>query len=462
MDRLSVLDAEFLHLEDDVAHMHIAGVCLFNGPAPTLQELTALIDGKLHLIPRYRQVVQPVPLELGRPVWVDDEHFNIGYHIRHTALPRPGDDAELCALMARLMSQRLDRLRPLWEIWLVEGLADDRWALITKVHHCMVDGVSGVDLLTVVLDIDPGVHPQPPEPWSPFPRPSAAARVVDAWAGLADDLVGLARRLPGAARVPLPVLRSAWHDVEGLVTLGRRLLNTPPLSIEGTIGPHRVWCHSSVDLDDVRAIRATFGGTINDVVLAACAGGYRALLEKRGENVERAVVRSLVPVSVRASDAHGIFDNRVSALLYELPVHIDNPIARLSQVQRDMTGLKASHMAEAGEAMTTIGDILPPLAVGTISRLAMRVMHVLPQRSINTVTTNVPGPQFSLYCLGREMTAYYPFVPISHGVRIGTAILSYNGHLAFGITGDFDTAGDIDVLADAIRANVLELRDFTR
>ncbi len=462
MDRLSVLDAEFLHLEDDVAHMHIAGVCLFNGPAPTLDELTALVAGKLHLIPRYRQVVQPVPLELGRPVWIDDEHFNIGYHIRHTALPQPGDDTELCTLMARLMSQRLDRRRPLWEIWLVEGLADDQWALVTKVHHCMVDGVSGVDLLTVVLDIDPGVHPQPPEPWNPAPRPSGAARVVDAWAGLADDLVGLARRLPGAARVPLPVLRSAWHDLEGLVTFGRRLINTPPLSIEGSIGPHRLWCHSSVDLDDVRAIRAVFGGTINDVVLAACAGGYRALLLKRGEDVERAVVRTLVPVSVRAADAHGVLDNRVSALLYELPVGVDSPIERLGRVQHDMAALKASHMAEAGEAMTTIGGILPPIALGAISRTAMRVMHVLPQRSINTVTTNVPGPQFPLYCLGREMIAYYPFVPISHGVRIGTAILSYNGHLSFGVTGDFDTAGDIDLLADAIRASVMELHSFTR
>jgi diacylglycerol O-acyltransferase / wax synthase len=258
------------------------------------------------------------------------------------------------------------------------------------------------------------------------------------------------------------VLRSAWHDLEGLVTFGRRLLNTPPLSIEGSIGPHRVWCHSSVDLDDIRAIRAMFGGTINDIVLAACAAGYRALLLKRGENVDRAVVRSLVPVSVRAADAHGVLDNRVSAMLYELPVRIDSPIERLSQVQQDMAALKGSHMAEAGEALTTIGGIFPPIALGAISRTAMRVMHVLPQRSINTVTTNVPGPQFPLYCLGREMIAYYPFVPISHGVRIGTAILSYNGHLAFGVTGDFDSASDIDVLADAIRASVLELRAFSR
>jgi diacylglycerol O-acyltransferase len=457
MDRLSVLDAEFLLLEDDVSLMHIAGICVFDGTPPTLDELTALIAGKLHLIPRYRQVAESVPLELGRPVWVDDQHFNLGYHIRRTALPAPGDDTELRALMARLMSQRLDRHRPLWEIWLVEGLPEGRWALITKVHHCMVDGISGVDLLTVVLDIDPDVRPLPPQPWIPNPRPSAAARVIDAWTGLAEDVVGFARRMPGAARLPLPALRSAWHDLEGLITLGSRLLTTPPLSIEGTIGPHRAWSHASVSLEDVRTIRTALGGTVNDVVLAACAGGYRTLLEKRGEDVDRAVVRSLVPVSVRAPEAHGVFDNRVSALLYALPVDIVDPVVRLIRVHRDMADLKRSHMAEAGEAVTTIGDLVPPFAVGSISRLAMRVMHVLPQRSINTVTTNVPGPQFPLYCLGREMTAYYPFVPISHGVRIGTAILSYNGQLAFGVTGDFDTASDVDVLADAIRASVLEL-----
>jgi diacylglycerol O-acyltransferase len=462
VDRLSVLDAEFLSIEDDVAHMHIAGVCVFDGPAPSLDELTALVEGKLHLIPRYRQVVQSVPLDLGRPVWVDDTHFNIGYHIRHTALPRPGDDTELCALMARLMSQPLDRRRPLWEIWMVEGLADDQWALVTKVHHCMVDGISGVDLLTVLLDLDPGVRPQPPASWSPATPPSATARVVDAWTGLAEDLAGFARRLPSAVRLPLPVLRSAWHDIEGLVSFGRHLGNTPPLSIEGTIGPHRVWSHSSVDFDDVRAIRASFGGTVNDVILAACAGGYRMLLDKRGEDVDRAVVRSLVPVSVRAPDAHGAFDNRVSALLYELPVEEVEPITRFLRVKLEMADLKDSHMAEVGEAMTTIGDLAPPMVVGAISRGATRVMHRLPQRSVNTVTTNVPGPQFPLYCMGREMVAYYPYVPISHGVRIGTAILSYNGRIAFGVTGDFDTVNDVDVLSEGIRDSVLELRALAR
>jgi WS/DGAT/MGAT family acyltransferase len=230
------------------------------------------------------------------------------------------------------------------------------------------------------------------------------------------------------------------------------------LSIEGTIGPHRAWSHSSTTLDDVRSIRTAFGGTVNDVVLAACAGGYRALLEHRGEDPDIAVVRTLVPVSLRTEDAHGDFDNRVSAILYNLPVQIADPVARLEKVHEDLLVLKGSHMAEVGEAATAFGDLIPPMVVGTVSRLAMRVMHSLPQRSVNTVTTNVPGPQFPLYCLGREMIAYYPYVPLSHGVRVGTAILSYNGQLTFGVTGDFDTAPDVSVLAEAIADGVAELQ----
>ena len=454
MDRLSTLDAEFLHLEDGIAHMHIAGACIFEGPPPTIDELRALVAGKLHLIPRYRQRVQTVLFELGRPVWVDDPHFNIEYHVRHSALPPPGDDDALCRLMGRLMSQPLDRQRPLWEIWLIEGLPDGRWAFISKVHHCMVDGISGVDLLAVVLDIDR--HTPAPEPahWEPAPEPSVPALVLDAWGGLAGDLASIVGRLPGAARSPGRALRSAWHDVEGVLRLGRTLPATSALSIEGTIGPHRRWCHAEASLDDIQVIRRAFGGTVNDVVLAACAGGYRALLLHRGEDADNAEVRTLVPVSVRAPDAHGVPDNRVSALLYELPVGVSDPMERLRLVQEQMQELKASHMADAGEVFTTLGDLAPPMLVGLASRAAIRVMHRVPQRTINTVTTNVPGPQFPLYCLGREMLSYHPFVPLSHGVRVGTAILSYNGQLSFGITGDFDTAPDIGVLAGAITSSI--------
>ena len=457
MERLSVLDAEFLHVEDGIAHMHIAGLSVFDGPHPSLDELTAMMAAKLHRLPRYRQRVRSVPFELGRPVWVDDPHFELGYHIRHTALPAPGDDAALRRLMARLMGQELDRDRPLWELWLVEGLADDRWALISKVHHCMVDGVSGVDLLTTVLDAEPDVELAEPVPWSPRPEPSGPAMVVDAWAGLGGDLVGLAKQAPAALRDPGAAVRGALDVGTGLVRFLQHLGRTTPTTLEGTIGPHRRWAHSTVPLEQVREIRRAAGATLNDVVLAVLAGAYRDLLEHRGEDADSTVLRTLVPVSVRAPDARGIPDNRVSAILLELPVHLGDPEARLAHISEEMGRLKGSHMSEAGEVVVRLGDLAPPMVVGTLMRAATRLMAQVPQRSVNTVTTNVPGPQVPLYCLGRLMLTYHPYVPLSHGVRVGTAILSYNGQLAFGITGDHDSAPDVEVLAERIPLGFDEL-----
>jgi diacylglycerol O-acyltransferase / wax synthase len=457
MDRLSTLDAEFLHLEDGIAHMHIAGASVFKDPPPSLDDVSRLVAAKLHLIPRYRQRVRRVPFELGRPVWVDDPHFDLGYHLRHTALPTPGDDATFCRLMGRLMSLPLDRERPLWETWLVEGLEGGHWALVFKIHHCMVDGVAGVELLNVLLDVAPESAPAVPEPWEPEPEPNGVAKVIDAWCGLTADGVAIGRGLARVVTDPAGVMRSLAGTVRGLGRLAGDLGATPVLSIEGAIGPHRAWAHSSASLDDVRTIRAAFGGTINDVVLAAVSGGYRELLIARGEDADGAVLRSMVPVSTRHDDGRGVPDNRVSTLLYDLPVHVVDPVERLELVHEQMTELKSSHMAEAGEAVTAIGNLAPPMLVGSMSRLAIRTMHQLPQRSVNTITTNVPGPQFPLYCLGREMLEYRPFVPISHGVRVSTAILSYNGRLCFGITGDDETAADVGVVATAASDGVAEL-----
>lgn len=460
MERLSTLDAEFLHFEDAVAPMHIAGVCVFANPPPAIGDLVAMIAGKLHLVPRYRQRVRPVPLELGRPVWVDDPHFDLDYHLRHTALPAPGDDAAFCRLMGRLMSQPLDRGRPLWETWLVEGLEDDRWALVFKIHHCMVDGIAGVELLEVLLDLDAEFTIPDPQPWTPSPQPSGPAMVLDAWAGLGADLVSWVRRAPGVVTHPREAVQGASDLLHGLSRLVGNLGITPPLSIEGSIGPHRSWAHSSIDLADVKLIRTALGGTVNDVVLAAVAGGYRALLSSHGDDADHAVVRSMVPVSVRHEDGHGIPDNRVSTLLCELPIDVEDPVERLRLVRERMTDLKGSHMAEAGEVMTTIGNLAPPMIVGAVTRAGLRSERLLPQRSINTVTTNVPGPQFPLYCLGHEMLEYHPFVGISHGLRVSTAILSYNGRAFFGVTGDRATVPDVDVLARASAQEIQVLRDI--
>jgi diacylglycerol O-acyltransferase len=459
LDRLHALDAEFLHVEDGVAHMHIAGACVFADPPPTYADVRGLIASKLHRIPRYRQRVRTVPFELGRPVWADDPHFDLEYHLRHTALPAPGDDAAFCRLMGRLMSTPLDRDRPLWETWLVEGLEGGRWALIFKVHHCLVDGIAGVDLLGVLLDLEPDPTPTVPEPWSPRPEPGGATKVLDAWAGLAGEMQATARRLTGAVLHPTAAASVTIGTARGLARFVADLRATPARSIDGTIGPHRAWAHSAASLADVKTIRTAFGGTVNDVVLAAVSGGYRDLLLARGEDADHAVVRSGVPVSTRHDDGHGIPDNRVSTLLYDLPVDVADPVARLHRVSAQMSVLKASHMAEAGEVMTTLGDLVPPMVVGGVTRLVTRALHRVGQRAVNTITTNVPGPQFPLYCLGRRMLEYRPFVPIVHGIRVSTAILSYDGMLYFGITGDGQTAPDVDVIARGTAAAIAELRD---
>lgn len=459
MDRLSTLDAEFLHLEDGVAHMHIAGACVFDDPSPGFAEVEALIASKLHLIPRYRQRVRTVPFEFGRPVWVDDASFDLGYHLRHTALPAPGDDAAFCRLMGRLMSQPLDRDRPLWEAWIIENLDNGRWALVFKVHHCMVDGIAGVELLTVMLDLDAATETVVPEPWIAAPEPHGAIKVLSAWGGLASDIATLVAQVPRVVTHPTETIHAAADTVGGLARFVTNLRSTKPLSIDGSIGPHRSWSHSCASVSDVRTIRDAFGGTINDVVLAAVAGGYRQLLLSRGEVADDAVVRSMVPVSTRHLDGQGVPDNRVSMILYDLPVHISDPVERLSSVREKMSELKSSHMAEAGEMLFAVGNLAPPMVVGAVSRLSQARMRGHAQHVINTVTTNVPGPQFPLYCLGSEMLEYRPFVGISHGVRVSTAILSYNGQLFFGITGDLATTPDVDVLAVAVAAGVDELRD---
>lgn len=459
MERLSALDAEFLHLEDGAVHMHIAGACVFDDPPPPFRDVEALVSSKLHLIPRYRQRVRTVPFELGRPVWVDDPHFDLGYHLRHTALPGPGDDAAFCRLVGRIMSQPLDRERPLWEAWLVEGLQGGQWAFVFKVHHCMVDGIAGVGLLTVLLDLDADAVIGEPQAWAPRPEPPDALKVLDAWGGLWSNVVETGRDIPGAIAHPIAAARSSLATVEGVARFVRHLAPTHALSIEGPIGPHRVWAHSSASLSDIKTIRRAFGGTVNDVVLAAVAGGYRALLTKRGDDADHAVVRSLVPVSTRHDDGRGIPDNRVSALLYELPVQIADPVERLDIVRSQMADLKASHIAEAGEVVTSVGNLVPPMLLGSLSRFVIHSMHRFGQHSLNTVTTNVPGPQVPLYCLGHQMSEYRPFVPISHGLRVGTAILSYNGRLFFGVTGDYETVPDIGVLATVIASDVEDLAD---
>jgi WS/DGAT/MGAT family acyltransferase len=451
------LDALFLHVEDGITHMHIGSCSVFAGPSPSFDDVVALIDSKLPLLTRYRQKVRFVPGGLGHPVWVDDPHFDLGYHVRHSALPPPGTEQDLENLIGRLMSQELDRNHPLWEAWMIEGLPDDRWALISKVHHCMVDGVSGTDLMAVTLDADRTATTRRAEPWTPAPEPSDLQLTIQALGRIGSRPVRQMIARPFTAMHP----RGMWSQVKevaaGLQSFGTRMMKPlKPVSVEGAIGPNRRWAAGRCTLSDVKAIRTAFGGSVNDVVLSAITGAFRAVLIERGEPVDDVVLRSLVPVSVRHADDHA-WNNQVSMIVADLPVGIADPVDRLVAIHEQMQVLKASHQVAAGEAVIATAQFLPPVLLSLGARAAMTVLRRTPQRTINTVTTNVPGPQYPLYALGREMLEYLPFVPLSQGVRIGVAILSYNGQLTFGITGDYDTAPDVHFMAEQIEAEIAGL-----
>ncbi|MGA2321617.1 MAG: wax ester/triacylglycerol synthase family O-acyltransferase [Solirubrobacteraceae bacterium] len=449
MQRLSALDASFLEVEDAVTHMHIGSVALFEGPAPRYEELRAMVLGKLALVPRYRQIVRFVALSAGRPVWVDDPHFNLDYHLRATGLPAPGGERELRELVGRVMSQQLDRAKPLWEMWIVEGLGEQRWAFVSKTHHCMVDGVSASDLLTVILDRAPA--PTRKDSWRPQPAPAGLELLGRA---LALNLIG---RCEGARALlaPRQLARRGQDAARGLLRMRGVIKPPPPSSLNGAVGPNRRWSLARAKLSAVKTARGTLGGTVNDVVLACITGGFRRLLISRGESVDR-VVRTLVPVSVRSPGEHGVYNNRVSAIFADLPVAIEDPVLRLQSISAQMADLKESKEAVAGEVLTSLSGFAPPMLLALAERLGTRV----PQHNINTVTTNVPGPQHPLYAAGRRMLEAFPYVPLAGHVRVGVAIFSYNGAITFGVTGDYDTAPDIEVLCEGIEEGLAELLEL--
>jgi diacylglycerol O-acyltransferase len=457
MQTMNPLDASFLHIEDAVTHMHIGSVGIFEGPAPGPNEVRSAMASRLPLVPRYRQKVRFVPLALGRPTWIDDRHFNLDYHVRRTALPSPGGHEELRNLVGRVMSQQLDRAKPLWEMWVAEGLDDGTWALISKTHHCMVDGVSATDLMSVVLSKEREPELAPVEGWQPEPEPNAAELIAHSLALRAASPYEAMRTALSAARGPQRVARKAIYTTRGVVNLRGLLNRNPAVLLNGPIGPHRRWDWARARLSDVKVIRAGHGTTINDVVLAVITNGFRELLLGRGEPVDGHVIRSLVPVSVRAEDQHGTYDNRVSAMFAELPIEIEDPVGRLRALHEQMQELKDSGQAVAAERLTALGGFAPAMLLSLAGRVGTR----LPQSSVNTVTTNVPGPQEPLYLCGRRMLEAFPFVPLGGHIRVGVAIFSYDGGINFGVTGDYDTASDIGVLCEGIEAGIAELLAVT-
>jgi diacylglycerol O-acyltransferase len=451
MEWMSPTDASFLHIEGPNTPMHIGAVSIFEGPAPPFVRLEEMVLSKLDAVPRYRQKVRFVPLALGRPVWVDDPHFNLGYHLRHSALPAPGTDEVLRRTAARIFAQHLDRRKPLWEIWMVEGLSDNRWALLSKVHHCMVDGVSATDLMTVMFDDSP---PQPPEErWQPAPEPTNAELVLHTLTRQVFNPSEQLRALRAAASRPRASLAKAQALVRGVTSTAGLLRPLGESSLTGSIGPHRTWSTAYVHLSDVKAIRSALGGTVNDIVLTIVAGGLRELLLSRGETIEGDGVRVLVPVSVRQPGERGVYNNQVSAMLPTLPAGTEDPVGRLQSIRTQMDRLKESGQAVAGEVLTSLSGFAPPLLLALGGRLAARS----PSLGVQTGVTNVPGPQQPLQTLGRRLLESFPFVPLIGNVRISIAIFSYNGGLYFGVTGDYDSSSDIDVLTEGVERGVAEL-----
>jgi len=444
-DRLTGLDASFLHLEHDTStHMHVASCMVFEGTPPTHDELVATVEGRLHLVPRYRQRLAFVPFGQGRPVWVDDPHFNSRYHVQHHALPRPGSDEQLKHVAMRAFSQQLDRNRPLWELWLVEGLAGGRFAILAKTHHALVDGISGVDITTVLFDLSPDPAPVggPEQPWVPRPLPSRAQLLADAVLERSTVPAEIYRGLRAAVRRPQRVVKRVAEDLGavGSFTIpGVR--SAPPSPLNVKIGPHRRFTWVTEELDRVKAIKNALGGTVNDVMLATVAGGLGRWLREHGHATSGLTLRAMVPVSVRADIERGALGNRVAAVWASLPVGVTDPAQRLALVRGEMEGVKESHQAVGARLLTELTGFAPPTVMAQAARLQAR------QRYFNLVVTNVPGPQFPLYVLGRRMVAIYPMVPLAQHLALGVAIISYDGSISFGLNADYDALPDVEALA---------------
>ena len=448
MDAMTPLDAAFLALEDadPNAGLHIGSVGIFEGPPPSHARFVAGMERKLSAVPRYRQRLRTVPLSLGPPVWVDDPEFDIAYHARRTALPAPGDDAQLRRLVGRVMSHRLDRGKPMWEAWVIEGMTGNRWALLSKVHHCLVDGISGTDLLATMLDLSADAPLPPAVPWQPRGGPSSLRLVADAVGRQAVEPLRLGAALARSARSPRSALTSAGRFARGAAQYVGAVRPIEETSLWGPVSPHRRVRWAKVSMDDIAAIRERHGGSVNDVALAAVCYGLRELLLTRHEEPGRHAVRTLVPVSTRARGEESIRDNRVSAMLLDLPVHLCDPVEQLHAIRHDLGRLRWSGEPAAGAALTRASAHVPYGLLAPLLRMAFR----FPQHQLTTVTTNVPGPPFPLYAFGSRMVEAYPYVPVADRLRLGIAMFSYCGEMTFGITSDAAKVPDADVLVTGI------------
>ena len=453
-DRLTATDASFLAQEGPTSHMHVGAVMIFEGPAPAFDALADHVRARLHLVPRFRQKLAFPPLETGRPLWVDDPSFNLEYHVRDTALPAPGSEAQLRALAARVHSQALDRSKPLWETWLVQGLEDDRFALISKTHHALVDGVAGVDLATVLFDLTraPAAVEHGDAAWTPQPAPSGVQMAARGVRGVLELPLAATTRAVGAATRPSSALRETREALEGVGEVAWAGLNPAPgTPLNVPIGPHRRFVFVRNELSDFKLVKDALGGTVNDAVLTVVAGAMRQWLRSRGVRTEGMELRALVPVSIRAADQHHTMGNRIAAMRGPLPVYVEDPVARLAVVREAMDGLKESKQAIGAEVLAGVQSFAPPTVLAQASRINFST------RLFNLIVTNVPGPQFPLYLLGRELQDLFPvaFLPRDHALAI--AVMSYDGGMDFGLLGDYDAMPDLDLVGDLLAESAAEL-----
>jgi diacylglycerol O-acyltransferase len=452
-DRLTGLDASFLALEKHGAYMHVGSVLVFEGEAPPYEDLLAMIDGRLHQVPRYRQKLAFPPLAQARPVWVDDPHFNVGYHVRHTALPEPASEEQLRNLAGRVFSQQLDRSKPLWEIWLVQRVGEGRFGLICKTHHALVDGISGVDIMTVLFDLEPDPPAREPGPaWYPRPEPSGSTLAAEALLERAMTPVDLARSAVGALGGPREAGAGVARTLSGLASMAAAGIGgAPPSPLNVPIGSHRRFAWVESDLGRFKAIKGALGGTVNDVVLTVVAGALREHLIRRGREPDGLELKAMVPVSIRADEERGALGNKVTAMYAPLPVGLEDPLERFKAVHDALGDLKASGQAVGAERLTQLAGFAVPTVLDQAARLQSR------QRFFNLTVTNVPGPQFPLYMLGRKLRAFYPKVPLVLNTALGIAIMSYDGRIFFGLLGDYDAMEDLDAFASDLEAAIAEL-----
>jgi diacylglycerol O-acyltransferase len=455
LDRLSSTDVSFLTNESSSSHMHVGAIMIFEGPAPSYEDLLDHIQSRHRLVPRFRQKLAYPPAQTGRPFWVDDPNLNLEYHVRHSALPAPGSEDQLRRMAARVFSQQLDRSKPLWELWLVQGLTRNRFALLTKTHHAVVDGVSGVDIATVLFDLNPVPEPPPSDDaWAPQPEPSSATLLAKGVEDVARAPVRAVRRLEHAVQHPESAVKQVRDAVEAVSEVGWNFANpAPKVPLNVEIGSHRRFAWARSDLDRFKRVKDALGGTVNDVVLAVVAGALREWLRGRGIRTEGLELRAQVPVSIRASDERGQLGNRLAVMRAPLPVYIADPVRRLEAVSQAMKGLKQSKQALGAEVISRFNDFAPPTLLAQAARINFST------RLFNLTVTIVPGPQVPLYVLGRELEDIFPIGFLPPNQALFVAIMSYNGGINFGLLADYDSMDDVDVIASGIETAIAELVD---